>query len=312
MSAYIHHSDCLLHDMGSGHPERPARIVAIDEQIRVAKLMDLLHRYEAPLVTKQQLARVHDRKYIDKVVDFQGDYTYLDPDTLLTAQTPQAALRAAGALIHATDLILTNQHKIAFCNVRPPGHHALSNQAMGFCFFNNVAVGAAHAIEQYGLKRVAILDFDVHHGNGTEEIFADDPRIMFCSTFQHPFYPGSGANTVSDHIINVPLAAGTGGSEFREAVTTHWLPALNNFEPQLIFISAGFDAHQADDISYLNLLESDYVWVTQEALKLANKYSEGRIISTLEGGYELQALSNSVVAHLKVLLNDLVINSVFC
>ena len=312
MSAYIHHSDCLLHDMGSGHPERPARIIAIDEQIRAAKLMDLLHRYEAPLATKQQLARVHDRKYIDKVVDFQGDYTYLDPDTLLTAQTPQAALRAAGALIHATDLILTNQHKIAFCNVRPPGHHALSNQAMGFCFFNNVAVGAAHAIEQYGLKRVAILDFDVHHGNGTEEIFADDPRIMFCSTFQHPFYPGSGANTVSDHIINVPLAAGTGGSEFREAVTTHWLPALNNFEPQLIFISAGFDAHQADDISYLNLLESDYVWVTQEALKLANKYSEGRIISTLEGGYELQSLSNSVVAHLKVLLNDLVINSVFC
>ncbi|MDM8565010.1 histone deacetylase family protein [Candidatus Halobeggiatoa sp. HSG11] len=312
MSAYIHHSDCLLHDMGSGHPERPARVIAIEEQIRVAKLMDLLHRYEAPLATQEQLARVHNKEYIDTVLTFQGDYTYLDPDTLLTAQTPQAALRAAGALVHATDLVLTDQHKIAFCNVRPPGHHALSDRAMGFCFFNNVAVGAAHAIEKYGLKRVAILDFDVHHGNGTEEIFRSNPKVMLCSTFQHPFYPGSGADTTSDHIINVPLAAGTGGVEFREAVTEYWLPALDEFEPQLVFISAGFDAHQADDISYVNLLETDYTWITQKAVAIANEYAEGRIISTLEGGYELQSLSNSVVAHLKVLLNDLVISSVFC
>ncbi len=312
MSAYIHHSDCLLHDMGASHPEKPARIVAIEEQIRAAKLMDLLHRYDAPLATKEQLARVHDSEYIDKILNFQDSYTYLDSDTLLTAQTPQAALRAAGALIHATDLILTNQHKTAFCNVRPPGHHALSDRAMGFCFFNNVAVGAAHAIAAYGLKRVAILDFDVHHGNGTEEIFQSDSRIMLCSTFQHPFYPGSGANTVSEHIINVPLAAGAGGAEFREAVIEHWLPALHEFEPQLIFISAGFDAHQADNISQLNFLEKDYVWITEEILVIANKYAEGRIISTLEGGYELQSLANSVVAHIKVLLNDLVIGSVFC
>lgn len=312
MSAYIHHSDCLLHDMGTGHPERPARITAIEKQIRAAKLMDLLHRYEAPLATKEQLARVHDIEYIDKILNFQDSYTYLDSDTLLTAQTPQAALRAAGALIHATDLILTNQHKTAFCNVRPPGHHALSDRAMGFCFFNNVAVGAAHAIAAYGLKKVAILDFDVHHGNGTEEIFQSDSRIMLCSTFQHPFYPGSGAKTISKHIINVPLAAGTGGAEFREAAIEHWLPALHEFEPQLIFISAGFDAHQADDISQLNLLEKDYIWITEEILVIANKYAEGRIISTLEGGYELQSLANSVVAHIKVLLNDLVIGSVFC
>jgi acetoin utilization deacetylase AcuC-like enzyme len=217
-------------------------------------------------------------------------------------QTKPAALRAAGALIQATDLVLTNTHKTAFCNVRPPGHHALPDRAMGFCFFNNVAVGAAHAIEKYGLNKVAILDFDVHHGNGTEAIFTNDPRVMLCSTFQHPFYPYSGADTVSDHIINVPLAAYATGEIFRAAVTKDWLPALEHFAPQMLFISAGFDAHKADSISSLRLHEEDYVWVTQEIVAIADKYAEGRIVSTLEGGYELRALGRSVVAHLEVLM----------
>ncbi len=302
--AYIDHPDCLLHEMGAGHPERPSRINAIENQMRESHLMDSVHHYEAPLATREQLARVHDVQYIDKVLNFndQDEYVYLDPDTMQTSQSKPAALRAAGALIHATDLVLTNQHKVAFCNIRPPGHHALPDRAMGVCFFNNVAVGVAHAIEKYGLERVAILDFDVHHGNGTEAIFTDDPRVMLCSTFQHPFYPYSGADTISDHIINVPLPAYSAGDVFREAVTKLWLPALEQFAPQMLFISAGFDAHEQDNISYLRLHEKDYTWVTEEILAVANKHAEGRIVSTLEGGYELDALGRSVVAHLKVLM----------
>ncbi len=300
--AYLHHSDCLRHDMGTGHPESAARINAIEDQMRAFQLMNFVRHYDAPLATRQQLARVHGVELIDKIVDYTEGSIYLDPDVLLTPQTPQAALRAAGALVHATDLVLTNQHKVAFCNVRPPGHHALRNRAMGFCFFNNVAIGAAHAIEEYGLNRVAIVDFDVHHGNGTEAIFTDEPRVMLCSSFQHPFYPGVGADTVSDHIINVPLPAGTGGEQFREAITQRWLPALHQFAPQIIFISAGFDAHEEDDISMMRLHADDYAWVTQEILAIADKYADGRIVSTLEGGYELHALGRSVAAHLKVLM----------
>jgi len=302
--AYLHHPDCLEHDMGTEHPERPSRINAIEDQMKVSHLMDFVSYYEAPLATRQHLARVHDEKYIDTILTFNENesYIYLDPDTVLMPKTPQAALRAAGAIIHATDLVMSKKHPVAFCNVRPPGHHALPDRAMGFCFFNNVAVGAAHAIEEYGLNRIAILDFDVHHGNGTEAIFANDSRVMLCSTFQHPFYPGTGADTISDHIINVPLPAGTSGEQFREAVTTHWLPALDQFAPQIIFFSAGFDAHEEDDISYLYLHDSDYAWVTEQTLPIADKYAEGRMVSTLEGGYELHALGRSVVAHLKVLM----------
>ena len=272
--AYLYHPDCLQHDMGDGHPENAARLNVIEEQIRNS--LD----YEAPLATYKQLARVHDAKYIDKIINHTEGSIYLDPDTLLTPETPQAALRAAGALIHATDLVLSNKHKVAFCNIRPPGHHALVAQAMGFCFFNNIAVGVAHAIEKYALTRVAIADFDVHHGNGTEAIFTDDPRVMLCSSFQHPFYPYAGADTNSDHIINVPLAANTTGKEFRQAITKHWLPALHKFAPQIIFISAGFDAHEKDNMSMIRLHATDYAWVTQEILKIADKYAEGRIIST--------------------------------
>ncbi len=300
--AYLHHPACLRHNMSTGHPESPARLYAIEEQLQA--LMNFMRYYEAPKATPQQLARVHDINYIDKILNFnekQGT-TYLDPDTVLMAETPEAALRAAGALIHATDLVLSNQHQIAFCNIRPPGHHALPAQAMGFCFFNNIAVGAAHAIEAYGLERVAIADFDVHHGNGTEAIFAEEPRVMLCSSFQHPFYPGVGADTVSDHIINVPLPAGTRGEEFREAITNQWLPALHEFAPQMIFISAGFDAHENDEMSMMCLQTDDYTWVTQEILAIADKYADGRIVSTLEGGYDLQALAQSVAAHLEVLM----------
>jgi len=302
--AYIHHPDCLLHEMGTGHPERPARINAIEEQMRVSHLMESTQAYEAPLATREQLARVHDTQYIDKVLNFndKSGFIYLDPDTMQTPETKPAVLRAAGALIHAVDLVLTHQHQVAFCNIRPPGHHALPDCAMGFCFFNNVAMGAAHALEAYGLRRVAIVDFDVHHGNGTEAIFTNDPRVMLCSTFQHPFYPYSGADTVSEFMINVPLQAYTTGDAFREAVTQHWLPALNRFAPELLFISAGFDAHEDDSISFLRLHEEDYAWVTQEILDIANQYAQGRIISTLEGGYELSALGRSVVAHLEVLM----------
>ncbi len=300
--AYLHHPDCLRHEMGRGHPERPDRIHAIEDQLAASQLMDLIHYYEAPLATRQQLARVHDGQYIDQIINHTDGSVYLDPDSLLTPQTPQAALRAAGALVQATDLVLTHKHKVAFCNIRPPGHHALRNQAMGFCFFNNVAVGAAHAIENYGLNRVAIVDFDVHHGNGTEAIFTDEPRILFCSTFQHPFYPHCGADTVSDHIINVPLPAGTGGEKFRDAVILYWLPALHKFAPQMIFISAGFDAHEDDSISSMRLHEKDYAWVTEEILFIADRYAQGRIVSTLEGGYDLSSLGRSVATHLRVLM----------
>lgn len=303
--AYVYHPDCLLHDMGEAHPEQPARIHAIEDQLMASGLFDFLQQHLAPLATRRQLSRVHSLSYVDKVLSFsnQQHSEFLDSDTLVTPHTPQAALRSAGAAVFATELVLSHKTRIAFCCVRPPGHHAVRNQAMGFCFFNNVAVGAAHAIYEYGLSRVAILDFDVHHGNGTEDIFADDPRILLCSTFQHPFYPYCGAETQSKHIVNVPLPAGTSSDQFRQAILTHWLPALHKFAPQLIFISAGFDAHYEDDMSHFQLHSTDYAWITKEIMVVADRYAEGRIVSVLEGGYELHALGRSVAAHLKVLMH---------
>jgi len=301
--AYIHHPDCLLHDMGRGHPERPNRIIAIEDELKAAHLFDFMRHYEAPLATRQQLARVHDSDYIEKILSFDKEgHAYLDPDTVITAKTPQAALRSAGAVLFATDLVLTHKTRGAFCNVRPPGHHALRNQAMGFCFFNNVAVAAKHAVEVYGLSHVAVIDFDVHHGNGTEEAFNNDHRLILCSSFQHPFYPYSGVGVTRENIINAPLPAGAGGDKFRKAATEHWFPILHKFKPQLFFISAGFDAHEEDDMSYLRLHDSDYAWITHEIMTLADRYAEGRVISTLEGGYDLASLSRSVVAHLKVMM----------
>lgn len=303
--AYIYHPDCLLHDMGEAHPEQPARINAIEDQLIASGLFDFLRHHSAPLATRRQLSHVHDLAYIDKVLSFshKQQAEFLDPDTLITPKTPQAALRSAGAVVHAVELVLSHKTRIAFCCVRPPGHHAVRNQAMGFCFFNNIAVGAAHAIHEYGLSRVAIVDFDVHHGNGTEDIFSDDPRVLLCSTFQHPFYPYSGAETQKKHIVNVPLPAGTNSNQFRQAILEHWLPALYKFAPQLIFISAGFDAHYDDDMSNFRLHSHDFAWVTNEMMVIADKYADGRIISVLEGGYELHALGRSVAAHLKVLMH---------
>ena len=309
--AYIYHPDCLEHDMGIGHPERPRRVNTIEDQMLSSQLFDFVRHYEAPLANKKNLVRAHDTKYVEKVLSYQnlqaGESEYLDPDTLITDKTPQAALRAAGAAVLATELVLDHKpkHKAVFCNVRPPGHHATHNAAMGFCFFNNIAIAATHAIHHYGLSRVAIVDFDVHHGNGTEDIFKNEKRVLFCSTFQHPFYPFSGADTVSDHIINVPLPATTKSDKFREAIITHWLPELHKFKPELVLISAGFDAHEEDEMGQFLLRDSDYTWVTKELQLIADKYANGRIISMLEGGYALPALGRSAVNHLRVLMRML-------
>jgi acetoin utilization deacetylase AcuC-like enzyme len=231
----------------------------------------------------------------------QQGVIHLDPDTIMTPYTLEAALRAAGSTILATDLVMTGRVENAFCNVRPPGHHATRDASMGFCIFNNIAVAAAHALAQYNLERVAIIDFDVHHGNGTEDIFKDDNRVMLCSTFQHPFYPYSGADSSNAHIINVPLPARTDGQVFREAVMSHWLPELTQFKPQMIFISAGFDAHREDDMANFGLVEADYIWVTQQIKSVAAKHAQRRIVSVLEGGYALHALGRSATAHIRVL-----------
>jgi acetoin utilization deacetylase AcuC-like enzyme len=220
----------------------------------------------------------------------------------MTPYSLAAALRAAGAVVLGVDLVMSGKSSAAFCNVRPPGHHAEANNAMGFCIFNNIAVGAAHALKTYSLKKIAIVDFDVHHGNGTEDIFSNTPEVLFCSSFQHPFYPNTGDNTVSEHIVNVPLAAGTNGQAFRAAIESAWLPELHAFQPELILISAGFDAHVEDDMAGLCLIEQDFTWVTQEIKKIADTYANGRIVSTLEGGYALSALGRSVAAHLNALL----------
>jgi acetoin utilization deacetylase AcuC-like enzyme len=302
-TAYITHPACLQHEMGRSHPECPARIQAIEDQLIASGLYDFLQHHQAPRATHEQLARVHSKLYINAIEAAQpaSGLSMLDPDTLMNPYTWEAALRAAGAAVLGTDLVMAGKVENAFCNVRPPGHHATRSHAMGFCFFNNVAVGAAHALEHHGLERVAIVDFDVHHGNGTENIFHADPRVMLCSSFQHPYYPYSGAESGNAHIIPAPLPAYSDGTVFRAAVTEKFLPALDAFKPQMIFVSAGFDAHRDDDMASLKLVEADYTWVTQEIKKVAATHARGRIVSTLEGGYELHALGRSVAAHVKVL-----------
>ncbi len=304
-TAYITHSACLKHDNGSGHPESPNRLRAIDKQLHDSGLFQRLERFEAPQVSREQLERVHNSEYLDFVkanspISEKGAY-YLDPDTRLSYHSLEAANRAAGAVILATDLVLQQKVNNAFCAVRPPGHHAKANSAMGFCIYNNIMLGIRHALESYGLERVALLDFDVHHGNGSENIIGDDERILFCSTFQHPFYPAEPfAN--NSHIICSPLSAGATGKDFRQIVQDKWLVALEEFEAQMIFISAGFDAHKDDFLANLNFSEADYQWATEQIMMVAEKHSQGRIVSSLEGGYEVDALARSVEAHLYVLL----------
>jgi acetoin utilization deacetylase AcuC-like enzyme len=259
-------------------------------------LGSFLAHVQAPIASRAQLERVHAPAYITAIEDTvpASGLVHLDSDTAMNPHSLKAALRAAGAAVRATDQVLRGEAEAAFCSVRPPGHHAERARAMGFCLFNNVAVAAAHALESHGLKRVAIVDFDVHHGNGTEEIFRDDPRVMMVSTFQHPFYPYSGVEGRSERMVNIPLAAYSGGAEFRAAVERFWLPALGAFNPEMLFVSAGFDAHREDDMAMLEWVEADYAWVTERIREVARSSAAGRIVSVLEGGYALHALGRSV------------------
>jgi acetoin utilization deacetylase AcuC-like enzyme len=303
--AYITHSDCRLHDMGDAHPESPARLGAIEDHLLTSGLEFAIIRHDAPVVTREQLLRVHDSHYVDELAALAplDGLRWLDPDTAMSPHTLEAARRAAGAAVYAVDLVLGGQAECAFCAVRPPGHHAGRATAMGFCFFNNVAVGAAHALAQHGLQRIAIVDFDVHHGNGTEDIFRDEPRVLFCSSFQHPFYPHSVTDVAGTHQVKTPLEARTGSHEFRQRISAEWLDVLDAFRPELVMISAGFDAHWQDAVADLNLTDQDYGWITRELRGIARRHAGGRIVSVLEGGYSLPALGRSVGAHLDALLD---------
>ncbi|MCG6869430.1 MAG: histone deacetylase family protein [Gammaproteobacteria bacterium] len=302
--ALVSHPDCAAHEMGVYHPERPERLSAINDRLIASGLDILLHHYDAPRATREQLERAHAGTYIDEIFAASPTvgHVWLDGDTSMNPHTLEAALRAAGAVVLGVDLVMQGQIRQGFCNVRPPGHHAERARAMGFCLFNNIAVGAYHAIQQHRLDRVAIVDFDVHHGNGTEDLVSGDERILLCSSFQHPFYPHTGFDSEAPNVVNVPLASGTDGEMFREALTAAWLPRLAEFAPQLVLISAGFDGHRAEDMAHLNLLEFDYAWITRKLLEIARESAGGRIVSSLEGGYELHALARSVEAHIRVFL----------
>jgi acetoin utilization deacetylase AcuC-like enzyme len=289
--------------MGRGHPEQPARLTAIEDQLIASGLEAHLKRYDAPLASEEEVALAHPIEYVRAVRDAapESGTVHLDPDTAMNPHSLGAALRAAGAAVLATDLVMKGEVRAAFCSVRPPGHHACRVRPMGFCIFNNVAVAARRAQVAHGVKRVAIIDFDVHHGNGTEDIFAGDPTVLMASTFQHPFYPYSGTEEPASNMVNVPLAAGAGSKQFRAAVEQHWIPALDAFKPQLVVFSAGFDAHYEDDMASLQLKDDDYGWVTAQVKAVADRHAKGRMVSMLEGGYALSALGRSVVQHVKVL-----------
>ena len=296
---------CTRHNMGDEHPECPRRIHQIKDQLIASGLESVLDYHTASAATKSQLALAHERQFVEKVFNIAPkepeQRVWLDEDTLMTPHTLKAALYAAGAGINAVDIAMDTRNHLAFCAVRPPGHHAGRSQSAGFCVFNNVAVAARYALEFKGLERVAIVDFDVHHGDGTQDIVAGDKRICFCSSFQHPFYPHSGADPTADNIYNVPVPSGTQGKAYRHLVTP-WFDTLDKFKPQLILVSAGFDAHAEDDLAHLRLVEADYHWLAQQLTPIAQRHAQGRIVATLEGGYALSALSRSVVAFLKGVL----------
>jgi acetoin utilization deacetylase AcuC-like enzyme len=303
-TAIYSHPDCLRHEMGDWHPECPERLRAIDDQLILARLDGLIEQRSAPLADVADVLRNHSPGALALVRDnvpALGDYYPLDGDTILCHDSYRAALRAAGAAVAATDAVIAGEIDNAFCSVRPPGHHATPTEPMGFCFFNNVAIAARHAMEVHGLARVAIVDFDVHHGNGTADAFRNDPRVLMVSLFQHPFYPYSDPEPYSATSVNVPVPALADGDTVRELVTDLWLPALHAHRPQMIFVSAGFDGHREDDMGGIGLVEADYAWITRQIMAVAKQYAGGRIVSCLEGGYALSALGRSVVAHLKVL-----------
>lgn len=290
--------------MGDQHPECPERIGAVNDMLLIKGLLDFMQPMDAPLATEKQLAQAHASLYIHELAaqSPKEGTVQVDPDTSMNPYSYQAALRAAGAAVMATDMVLTKGAGTAFCNVRPPGHHAEYSAAGGFCFFNNVAVGIRHALNVHGLERVALVDFDVHHGNGSEDILHDDERVLMCSIFEKGLYPFNGEEAKGLNMVNVGLPSRSGGDKFREAVTDYWMPALDAFRPELIYISAGFDAHREDDMGNLGLVEADYEWVTQQLMQVARRHSKGRIVSCLEGGYVLSPLARSVGAHVKVLI----------
>ena len=306
-TAFFTHADCRRHDMGAGHPECPQRLDAIEDHLIATGLDIALTRHDAPLVDLKDVELAHTHHYVAELRDLlqqieaSGEPKALDPDTAANPGTWKAALRAAGAAVAATDAVLDGRAETAVCAVRPPGHHATRDEAMGFCFFNNVAVAARHALDVRGLERVAVIDFDVHHGNGTEDILAGDERVLMVSFFQHPLYPYSGAVPKATNMLNLPIPPYTRGGELRELIEANWMPALNAFRPQMVFISAGFDAHREDDLGQLGLVEADYEWITMRVKDVADRHAKGRIVSCLEGGYNLSSLARSVAAHLRVL-----------
>lgn len=303
MTIYTHEI-CLQHEMGPNHPESPARLSVIMQILKKAPWAENLYWRESPLATQAQLMRVHHPRYVEQIfacAPKQG-YVQLDPDTCMNPFTLSAALRAAGAMVAAVDDVFTSTNQKIFCLSRPPGHHAMPDAAMGFCFFNNIAVGVAHALAQYHCQRLAIIDFDVHHGNGTESMFAHEPKVCFWSSFQHPFYPGAHLDHQPPSIHLCPLPAGAGSLEIRDKIDNHVIPLLEKFQPECIFVSAGFDAHQLDPLANLQFTTQDYAYIAKKLKIIADKYSQGRMIATLEGGYHLQALPQSVYAFIEALL----------
>ena len=299
------HPACLDHRTGQGHPERPERLQVVLEALRTSDF-DALAWREAPLVSVAELELAHPADFVGELLSVlpEKGLLMIDGDTIVSAGSREAACRAAGAAVAAVDAVISGEARTAFCAVRPPGHHAEPDRAMGFCLFNNVIVGARRALETHGLRRVAVVDFDVHHGNGSETAALRDPRILYCSTHQSPLYPGTGLSNSPEHrnVVNAPLPPGAGSAAFRNAMTASILPALRSFQPELLLISAGFDAHMRDPLAQLQLVEDDYDWVTRELAAAAGSSAQGRVVSTLEGGYDLQALAASAAAHVRAML----------
>ena len=311
-TGFFTHPDCRRHEMGHGHPECPERLDAIEDRLLASGVGIGLDRRVAPEASVSEIELAHTRLHVaamrglgqelkESIAAGGPTHSQIDPDTSMNEHTWKAALHAAGAVLAATDAVMAGELENAFCAVRPPGHHACRDKAMGFCFFNNIAIGAKYALERHRVKRVAVVDFDVHHGNGTEDILGGDPRVLMVGFFQHPFYPYTGGAGHADNMLNLPVPAYTKGMDIRELVEMLWMPRLEAFKPQLVFVSAGFDAHREDDLGQLRLNEADYTWITARIKEIAQKHAQGRIVSSLEGGYNLSALGRSVEAHLRVL-----------